>query len=521
MKNRKQRQNKKANSTSNTKRFSTNQDPFFKRDSKRRRKEKDFEDAEDEVIDSEESEGGEDYYSDGGEAQTGEEEKEEDQFERETADERRLRLAKQHLERIRSITETKRDEGEGSESGSEEEERGGRDALVAKILQQQQLEESGRIRRLIASKIQEPEADEEPRVLVKHRQSVTAVALSHDDLKGFSASKDGMIMHWDVESGRGEKYLWPSEEVLKSHGVKDPQGRAMKRSKQVLALAVSTDGRYLASGGLDRHVHLWDARTRQHIQAFPGHRGPVSCLSFRQGTAELFSGSFDRMVKIWNTEDRAYITTLFGHQSEVLTIDCLRKERALTVGRDRTMRLWKVPEESQLIFRAPASSLEYGCFVSDDIFLSGSDDGSIELWSILRKKPISIVKNAHPLLSIDNKANDSGRIPNGHMVDNDRKADNPCSTAQSWVGSLAVCLNSDLAASGAGNGFVRLWAIESENRGIRPLFHFPLTGFLNSLAFAKSGQFLIAGIGQEPRLGRWGRIVNARNGVALQSFKLS
>lgn len=41
-------------------------------------------------------------------------------------------------------------------------------------------------------------------------------------------------------------------------------------------------------------------------------------------------------------DDRAYINTLFGHQSEVLTIDCLRKERLLTVGRDRSMQLWKV-----------------------------------------------------------------------------------------------------------------------------------------------------------------------------------
>lgn len=92
------------------------------------------------------------------------------------------------------------------------------------------------------------------------------MALSEDESRGFSASKDGTIVHWDVDSGKTEKYTWPSEDVLKSHGVKDPQGRATKHSKHVLALAVSSDGRYLATGGLDRHVHLWDIRTRKHIQ---------------------------------------------------------------------------------------------------------------------------------------------------------------------------------------------------------------------------------------------------------------
>lgn len=115
-------------------------------------------------------------------------------------------------------------------------------------------------------RVQIPETKEEPRLLVKHRQSVTAVGLSDDDVRGFSASKDGTIRHWDVESGKFESYVWPSDAMLKSHGVREPQGGAKKHCKQVLALAVSSDNRYLATSGLDRHVHLWDTRTREHIQ---------------------------------------------------------------------------------------------------------------------------------------------------------------------------------------------------------------------------------------------------------------
>lgn len=103
-------------------------------------------------------------------------------------------------------------------------------------------------------------------LLVKHRQSVTAVALSEDDAQGFSSSKDGVIVQWDVEGGKRLKYEWPSGEVLKSHGMRDPQSRSAKHSKQVLALAVSSDGRQLASAGLDRHVHLWDTRAREHLK---------------------------------------------------------------------------------------------------------------------------------------------------------------------------------------------------------------------------------------------------------------
>ncbi|KAK3432669.1 hypothetical protein EUGRSUZ_D00190 [Eucalyptus grandis] len=488
------------------KKHSLNEDPFFSRQKRRRVDDDDGADEDDDGGDIIPSDASDEEEGGGGVAG----EAEESEFDRETADEKRQRVAKEYLERIRAIARReKEDEDEGEEEEEEEEEDdvfggresdGVRDSLVSKILQQEQLEDSGRVQRRMASRVKKPEAIDNFHTLVKHRHSVTAVTLSEDDLRGFSASKDGTILHWDVSSGKSEKYVWPREETLRSHGTKDPQGRAKKHSKHVLALAVSSDGRYLASGGQDRHVHLWDTRTREHIQAFPGHRGPVSCLTYRQGTSELFSGSFDRTIKMWNTDDRAYISTSFGHQSEVLTIDCLRKERVLTVGRDRTMQLFKIPEETRIVFRAPASSLECCCFISNDEYLTGSDDGSVQLWSMLRKKPVYIVKNAHPFLPEDNKLDnrDSEKIANGHAENfKSNLENNHHSTAYSWVSSATVCRGSDLAASGAGNGYVRLWAIGSEKKDIQPLYDLPLVGFVNSLAFAKSGEFLVAAVGQE------------------------
>ena len=43
----------------------------------------------------------------------------------------------------------------------------------------------------------------------------------------------------------------------------------------------------------------------------------------------------------------------FGHEDGVTAIDSLTRDRAVTVGgRDRTLRVWKVVEESQLVFTA-------------------------------------------------------------------------------------------------------------------------------------------------------------------------
>ncbi|KAG6725444.1 hypothetical protein I3842_02G032600 [Carya illinoinensis] len=482
------------------KRFS--RDPFFITESSKKRRKIS---KESDVIESDFSD--EDYRFLSSKGQ------DHDRDEEESVGEKRKRLAMAHLDKVRGIA-VKEEEEDDDEEGEKEGQYW--DLRVSRILQQEQLERTGRFRRALASRIQKIDTtDDEFRVLVKHRQSVTAVSLCEDDSKGFSASKDGTILHWDLDSGKREKYQWPTHETLRAHGAKEPSGPAARHSRHVLALDVSSDGRYLASGGLDRHIHLWDTRTRAHIQAFSAHKGPVSCLSFRQGTSELFSGSFDLKVMKWDVEMREKIEPdLCGQRGKIIHMDCQWKERVLTVGRDRKMLLFKVDENEFSQFKGPSKSyLECCCFISDDEYLSGSDDGSIERWSILRDKPIYIYKNAHTSWTANK---------NLEQKDNERTISS-ChfQLANSWVNSLAVCRSSDLAASGAGNGSVRLWAIESETRGIQPLFDLPLVGFVNSLAFARSGKFLVAGVGQEPRLGRWGRIQSAQNGIAVHSLQLS
>ena len=117
--------------------FAIDQDPFFDTQSKRRRKI-----DEEDVIESSDEES--DQFDDG----EGEEEVAEER--EETAEERRKRLAEAYLEKIRRIAKREQEEDEKRESERERE--GERDSLVAQILQQEQMEESGRARRLIASR---------------------------------------------------------------------------------------------------------------------------------------------------------------------------------------------------------------------------------------------------------------------------------------------------------------------------------------------------------------------------------
>ncbi|EDO27894.1 predicted protein [Nematostella vectensis] len=98
-------------------------------------------------------------------------------------------------------------------------------------------------------------------------------------------------------------------------------------------------------------IHAYDYCRVKYDPDNLKHLACTEGLAFRRGSHQLFSASHDKTVKIWNLDEMAYVETLFGHQDAVTGIDSLSRDRAATAGgRDRTLRIWKVVEESQLVF---------------------------------------------------------------------------------------------------------------------------------------------------------------------------
>ncbi|XP_054639580.1 U3 small nucleolar RNA-interacting protein 2 isoform X1 [Dunckerocampus dactyliophorus] len=404
--------------------------------------------------------------------------KEEHEYD-ETPQEKKLRLAKLYLSQLKEEEENKA-EGESFETD-----------LIAGRLQDDVLEQKGKLQRLIAKDLMPPDASE-IRLLRGHKLPITCLVISPDDKCIFSAAKDCSIIKWDVESGKKLQVI--------HGGRKGTEDRHVGHTAHILCMSISSDGKYLATGDMNKLIMIWEAETCKHLYKFTGHKGPVSGISFRKGTHDLYSSSHDRSVKVWNVDENAYVETLFGHQDAITGLDSLSRERCVTAGgRDGSVRVWKIAEESQLVFHGHEGSIDCIQLINEEHMITGADDGSVCLWSVNKKKPLCTVKQAHGCHG------DAG-LEQPH-----------------WVAAVAALQNSDVVASGvfgsSSNSKVQLWKCGQNYRGLQPLFDVPLVGFVNSLKFSHSGHFLVAGVGQEHRLGRWWRLKEARNGVCIIPIK--
>lgn len=78
-------------------------------------------------------------------------------------------------------------------------------------------------------------------------------------------------------------------------------------------LAVSADGRWLASGGENETIKLWALQTRSLIATLSGHTGLITSLSFSPDGQWLASSSWDRTIRVWDVATYQLATTV--HES--------------------------------------------------------------------------------------------------------------------------------------------------------------------------------------------------------------
>ncbi|NIO87684.1 MAG: hypothetical protein GTN53_44300 [Candidatus Aminicenantes bacterium] len=262
-------------------------------------------------------------------------------------------------------------------------------------------------------------------------------------------------------------------------------------------MAITQDGKYIASGSADSRVCLWDSATGKEIRTFKGHAGGVSSVALTADGKYLVSGSWDKTVRLWDLNTGREIRTFKGHVEGVNSVALSGDGKYLVSGSyDKTVRLWDLNTGREIRTLGHADGVRSVALSADGKYLvSGSMDKTIRLWDLKTGKeirtfswdifapPLDLCKKGKYLV-----AGSLGctvhllRLKSGKKI-------------RTFTGHTAAVLSVALSADGqhlvsGSYDYVRLWDLKT-GKEIRT-FNGHTEG-VTSVALSADGQYLVSG----------------------------
>ena len=214
-----------------------------------------------------------------------------------------------------------------------------------------------------------------------HTARITRLAFSNDGGRLISAGEDKVIRIWDTRTGR-------VEQTIRGEIAPGQQGK-------IIALAVSPDGRMMATGGWmpgdTGAIRLHSLPSGEISAVLLGSVNVTLCLAFSADNRFLASGSADGGVRIWDVGSGRIVSNI-GGKIQVNSITYSKDGKWLAWGgADGVTHLWNV-QQKRVARDLPGSAVPVVSvkFSPDSRYLAAVDDNAlVRVWDAGTSSPVT------------------------------------------------------------------------------------------------------------------------------------
>ncbi len=367
------------------------------------------------------------------------------------------------------------------------------DALIAAINAKRKLQQSNYVNSEIQNQVDSVlertvYGVHEYNRLIGHDSGVATVAISSNGRIIATGGTDKTIKIW--------KFDGTLLKTIKAH------------KSTVWKVKFSPDGNIIASASHDGSIKLWNL-DGSLIKTFKGHQGGILDIIFSRDAKRIASASSDTTVKFWKINDNCIetecnISTLKAHENGVTSIAFNPDDTMLaTASLDRTIKLWKLDRDGIYhllkIFKGHTSSVMDVAFSPDGkTIASGSEDKTVKLWRLdgteiyafkgheSAIKAISFSHNGKMIISASVDKTMRAWGINGVLLNTFKKHN-------TRILDIAISPDDSIIASASLDGSVKLW---KTNPGLLTTFY-NNNATISTAALSPDGNIIAASDGEE------------------------
>lgn len=196
-----------------------------------------------------------------------------------------------------------------------------------------------------------------------------------------SISSDGryLVTGGHGLSGLGKATIWRADTGQMVAELKGHRG-------DVYSVGFSRDGERVVTASEDRTAKVWDARTGKLLVSLDRHTGVVNGVAFSADGSRVVTTSEDHTAKLWDPRTGKLVASFDGHTDGVIGAAFSRDPagaRVVTRSGDHTVKLWDAQTGKLLgSLAGRADILESGFITDGTHVVSASKDGIIWRWDV-------------------------------------------------------------------------------------------------------------------------------------------
>jgi hypothetical protein len=233
----------------------------------------------------------------------------------------------------------------------------------------------------------------DPAVMLKQLldadDEVLCLALSPDGKKLASGGCDRVVNVWNIAEGWQKAKL---EQSIENH------------ADWVFGVAFSPDGKHLVTGSRDKTAKVWDLVAKESVLTFPDHQNGVYAVAIKEDGKVGWSVGEDSQLRAWNAAgDQAgkQIRNAGQGKAAFKLVAPAKQPWLATCGADQAVHVWKADDFKAMKTFTGHTDYVYALAVSPDggLLASGSFNGEVKIWKLASDKPYRSF-NASPGLQI-------------------------------------------------------------------------------------------------------------------------